>query len=506
MSDVDRWSALFDDYARGRITPAQLRQLNAALAEHADVRREFIEYLNLDSALADLAADPDDLTANAPTSQEQQRTVVQWAGEECPAARPRLRATLSVAAVAVVLFLGVVVWRPASQSNPVPTPTLASIVEQVDAELAKDEELWANERLTSGRYRLDQGLLQLKFANNVAVYFEAPAKFELVDPQRLRLLSGRVSATVPPEGVGFTVETAEAQIVDYGTEFSVEAESGASEVHVFSGLVRVHTRHSAPDEAEAVDLRTAEAVRIDESVPAPFPIQLAPDRFIRTFDESKLAYARMMRLLAPAVYYRMPIRRRGLVAEPSQYSGQVLTGNGVYPPHAPGAFSGASLRVQAGSKGRGGRVDTQPPLQSGQATWTTLLYLDSRPPGGTVVTNLLGDQGNFSLSLDQQGRLQATVRTQTGKLQYLVCETLLPLAKWFQVIVTADGRQLQIYVNGQLSASVPCGSVANNGAGSLWFGTAADATGLWDGRIDELAIFDRSLSLDEIAALYQAEQ
>ena len=61
-----------------------------------------------------------------------------------------------------------------------------------------------------------------------------------------------MSANVPPEGIGFTIETTEATIVDYGTEFSVEAGSGASEVHVFNGLVRVRSRRGTDDQAGKV--------------------------------------------------------------------------------------------------------------------------------------------------------------------------------------------------------------------------------------------------------------
>jgi hypothetical protein len=70
--------------------------------------------------------------------------------------------------------------------------------------------------------------------------------------------------------------------------------------------------------------------------------------------------------------------------------------------------------------------------------------------------------------------------------------------------MTADGDHLRIYVDGQLVASVPCAMMAASGSGTIWFGTGAEGTGLWDGRIDELAMFDRALSDSEIAGLHQA--
>ena len=38
---------------------------------------------------------------------------------------------------------------------------------------------------------------------------------------------------------------------------------------------------------------------------------------------------------------------------------------------------------------------------------------------------------------------------------------------------------------------------------TIWFGTSANGLELWNGRIDELALFDKALSEKDIAELYQ---
>ena len=38
----------------------------------------------------------------------------------------------------------------------------------------------------------------------------------------------------------------------------------------------------------------------------------------------------------------------------------------------------------------------------------------------------------------------------------------------------------------------------------LWLGTSAEGGRSWDGRIDELVLFDRALTANEITQLYQA--
>lgn len=124
--------------------------------------------------------------------------------------------------------------------------------------------VWNELQLPVGKYDLNRGLLHLRFAGGVMVYLEAPAQFEPLSGQRLLLRSGRLSANVPPEGIGFVVETPEAEVTDFGTEFSVDVSVGASEVHVFEGLVRVQPRSRQNVEAaEAVDLRASQAVKIE---------------------------------------------------------------------------------------------------------------------------------------------------------------------------------------------------------------------------------------------------
>lgn len=546
MSDSSKLRPLFAAYANGGISSAQLQELEAALREDAVLRREFIEYLNLDSALGDLAALSE---TEAAQFADESNTIAEinnlhpfagrvggeerTAGEGRPGGdvcklsstagpllandRPsrgqrerrsrRLPVGLTAIAgtVAASLLVAAILW--VAGPNAENDGPMVTVVSEVDAALMRDDRLWTQAKLPIGEYRLNQGLLNLQFAGGVMVYVEAPARFDVVSQHRLELLSGRVSANVPREGIGFTIETPEATIVDYGTEFSVEAGSGASEVHVFNGQVRVRSRRDTDDQASAIDLRASEAIRIENSPRSLVPITLAADRFIRSFDEPQRNYARSVKQLSPVAYYRMPIRDRGLVSVPSQYSGEVLTGTGVRPPHAHGVFAGGALRVGADSTGRGGRVDIPPSLNTGRFSLAVFVYLATPSPRGTVATNIQGDAGSYALSLDAGGRLQATLRDGSGQLQHVTSHAELPLKTWRHVVMTVDdGTQLRLYEDGRLTASVPCDAMATSKPGSMWLGTTADRVGLWNGRIDELALFDKALTDDDIAALYQTAQ
>jgi len=500
---------LFADYANGEISAEQLHALEAALRDDADLRREFIEYMNVDSALSDLAALSGTELAGIEVAKHGDKSAKCVAGNSASfpptvaGAGRAYRVAAIGGAVALTLLFAAILWvtHPfADKGAPV-----ATLVTRVDAALMYAGRPCDANELAVGEYRLDRGLLHLRFGGGVMVYLEAPARFDAVSGKRLVLLSGRLSASVPPEGIGFTVETPDAEVIDFGTEFSVDVESGASEVHVFEGLVRVQPRSRKDGKVgKAVELQTSQAVKIDNANRKPVEIKLAPDRFIRTFDEPKRTYPRAMKQLSPVAYYRMPIRDKGLVSQPPQYSGVVLTGDGIRPPHARGVFAGGSLRVRADSTGRGGRVDSPPPLATGQFALAVFVYLETQAPGGTVATNIRGDEGNYALSLDENGRLQATIRNIDGELLSVASEALLPVTTWRYLVVTADGSQLKIYEDGQLVAKTPCSKMAASDAETVWFGTDAEGLGLWNGRIDELALFDRALSEKDVGDLYHA--
>jgi hypothetical protein len=382
---------------------------------------------------------------------------------------------------------------------------VATLVTDIDAVLLCDGQPCKGTELRAGKYRLDQGLLHLQFGGGVMVYVEAPARFDAVSDKRVTLHSGRLSANVPPEGVGFTVETPAAEVIDFGTEFSVEVESGASEVHVFEGLVRVLPRSPSGTKAgSAVDLRTSQAVTIDHVTEKPVEIDLATDRFIRTFDESRRRYSGTVKRLSPLAFYRMAIRDQGLACLPPEYSGVVLTGDGNRPPHARGVFAGGSLRVLADSSGRGGRVDTSPPLRTGQFTLAAFVYPEPAARNGIVATNIRSNDGNFALGLDENGVLLATIRNRDGDLLAVSGDAEVALHTWRHIVMTVDGQQFRLYEDGHLVASSACSPIADSKADVLWFGTNADGKKLWDGRIDEVALFDRAFSDVDVTDLYEA--
>ena len=126
----------------------------------------------------------------------------------------------------------------------------------------------------------------------------------------------------------------------------------------------------------------------------------------------------------------------------------------------------------------------------------------------------------------------AMIRTQDGRLVKCSGRSVLPLEVWHHVVMTVNSEQLLLFENGEQTGMRACQQMASGSRSTIWFGTNAavhagradevepaaasgaaaefdsesdnlpEAT-LWDGRIDELSLFDRSLSEEAIVELYE---
>lgn len=126
--------------------------------------------------------------------------------------------------------------------------------------------------LTHQRLDLREGLAELTLTNGTNVILEGPAVLDLVSAGRVKLYNGRLTAKVPRQAIGFSVETPDAVIVDLGTEFGVVADAaGWSETEVFDGKVKARpswagkqgTDTSAEKESGFRQLTAGQTARLD---------------------------------------------------------------------------------------------------------------------------------------------------------------------------------------------------------------------------------------------------
>ena len=123
--------------------------------------------------------------------------------------------------------------------------------------LSTGQELVPGQRIV-----LTNGFAQITTKSGAEVILQAPTSIELIEQaNELRLVHGKLSATVPPAATGFTVHTPTASIIDLSTRFGVVYD-GTTRAQVLQGEVVIKPANSAPD-AEPIRLREGEGAVID---------------------------------------------------------------------------------------------------------------------------------------------------------------------------------------------------------------------------------------------------
>ena len=154
------------------------------------------------------------------------------------------------------------------------------------------------------------GVAELEFAQGARVSVEGPAEFEVRSDNSGFLRNGKLFATVPPQALGFIVQTATAVVVDLGTEFGVEAHGkGATEVQVFKGKVELRTggkpgNSESPEQAitlNAGDARRVEPAGKNNSVVVR-DIAATPDRFSRPSSPTQSRQIPVQGVVASSTY------------------------------------------------------------------------------------------------------------------------------------------------------------------------------------------------------------
>lgn len=174
----------------------------------------------------------------------------------------RTRSELSVPAVwfatAAALMLLAGFWYTQTRS-------IATVVSVEDVEWSEGSSYAIGDGLREGWLELESGVVQLAFGNSAMVSVRGPARFQLISESEGLLETGRLTAHVPEDAVGFTVATPDLTVVDLGTGFDMHVDDdGKSHVHVVEGRVLVQSTSQNDD----VQLSAGQMVTYDrEAMP-----------------------------------------------------------------------------------------------------------------------------------------------------------------------------------------------------------------------------------------------
>jgi hypothetical protein len=466
-----------------------------------------------------------DRVVRSATAQEQRRTLGGRA--------------LAAAAAVLVVAGGIALFRSArtpdapTEARPDHPLELATAIKLESVQWEAQEGLRPEEGsiVTAGRLRLRSGRLTLAFFTGVALTVEGPADLELRTTDRVFCHRGKLRARVPMGAEGFTVLAPGCEVVDLGTEFGLNVEPGeTAKLRVFKGQAALsvlgaggHSVRSAlVEERKTVEVDPPEA-RIQEVAPQ-------ADRFVPVPEvgpqalELDPSYPAAVLAAQPWGYWRF--ERLADERVPNERTG------------------GPGLRVLGGVRLDGAPGRNQWALFQADDPMQALL-MDGHwsPPRGQgyalelwVQADALGQNALVSLIDRADGPeehhvslLELTARSQrspfepcavrfldrwppglSGGVNVFSRRTFIP-ALWHHVVGQKAGETQELYIDGRLVASSPAAPNPPDPdavttpcwllVGRLKQRSLPPATGQirpFEGRIDELAVYERPLAPEEI--------
>ena len=161
-------------------------------------------------------------------------------------------------------------------------------------------------------------------------------------------------------------------------------------------------------------------------------------------------------------------------------------------------------------------------LKPANVTVEGWVWLDPNLPSNTGGEQIVFKKNTWSAWFEGYSLLKLPVAngdgTSSERFQFVVSrdgdqvvinsQTIAQRGVWYHVAATYDGNQLVLYVNGVPEASAVAGFPLDYDTTPLYIGT----TGTWQpylnmfgGLIDEMSLYDRALSSNEIAAIYHSD-
>jgi len=387
-------------------------------------------------------------------------------------------------------------------------------------------------QLEAGRnLLLDKGIAQITYYSGAVVLVEGPASFTVDSPKSGLLVRGRLTVRAATErSRQFAIVTPYARFVDLGTEFGVRIDDkGRSEVAVFSGKVNAeaklpNSKWDTPLVVSAGEAVVCEGGKFASFVtqrssfpslqPLPPPPPMPDPSFQRWLDASRELQKNPDLL---AYYDFQPDQGDINVLKNRAPTGAALNGEILEAPWVEGRFPGKSA-LDFTADGAGARINI--PSDQRQLTLIAWLFGDhlANDYNGILMSDNWKEAKQLHWEILKSGQVYVGVWGQSASR---VSDRTIPadsLRQWFMLaaVIDTDASLHRLYLNGELFdefvsrenmppappniGSATIGGWNNQGRGGSPRGKVHNLSG----RMDELMIFQKTLSADEIKQIYEA--
>jgi len=268
---VDEIRSLTDALFDGTIDPVQTARLEGLILNEPACLQAYLEMINLHSALL--------TKADSQTDEQAALCVLREFSEACERRERRThRQWVAVSAVSILLLCGTVgslivgeLFRPA------PLGTVSHLTSNTDSSSGSMD---LGAVLRRGKtISVPTGIVTLELSN-VLLDLIGPAELKLEEQNQVRLQHGALTARIFPGGEGFTVRTPDAEVVDLGTEFSVQYDlTSGTDVSVRRGRARASLLDHTGTPSKVVELTTRRAARLQRAGHSLTETTYRPDAF-----------------------------------------------------------------------------------------------------------------------------------------------------------------------------------------------------------------------------------
>jgi hypothetical protein len=404
------------------------------------------------------------------------------------------------------------------------------------------------------KYSLSSGLMEITYDAGAKVILQGPVTYEVESKDGGYLSIGKLTARMekrseirdqkseirnqkspdpwPLTPDLFTIRTPTATVTDLGTEFGVEVgESGSTATHVFRGVVEVQPgEKNGQPSGSAVRLEEDESVRVERrqsGVEAAMEVHrgtadaagfVRVDQLPKLAEESRLkpfrrwqAYSQELRNdPALVAYYTFESPGADNATLPNlSAAGRVLDAQVEGAEWVQGRLPGKSALYFHG-KGSGDRVVLPDPKRFDftEAFSLGVWFQVARFRPDTIPA--LITKGGPAWRLQRCGSTNGlTIDPGTDEQYKLVPHTDVTDRYWHLAVAVIEPRENShrkcLYVDGCMDSEIEVPMPLGRSDEPLWVGASSLCPEReFEGRIDEVAILARAVSVEEIAAMFKA--